>query len=199
MTYKERNFDDLFGVTGLSDELLKNHFTLYQGYVKNINGLLEESQKVIESGFGTTQSFPELRRRLSWEWNGMRLHELYFDNLKKGAKAQELSSKLHQHLASEFGSIEKWRELYKRMLSFRGIGWVVLYYDKATDKLFNVWINEHDVGHLAGCEPILVIDVFEHAYMMDYGTKRDGYIEAIMNAIDWSVCEKRFDEATISS
>lgn len=192
MAYEAKNFDSLIGLEGLSDGLLKNHFTLYQGYVKNINGLLDESKKVVESGFDATQSFPELRRRLGWEWNGMRLHELYFENLSKDGKEQGLSSGLHHHIASEFGSIEKWTESFKKMLMMRGIGWVVLYYDKAADKLFNVWINEHDSGHLAGCVPILVIDVFEHAYMLDYGTKRDGYIEAIMSAIDWKVCDKRF-------
>lgn len=195
MPYESKNFENLIGISGLSDELLKNHFTLYQGYVKNINSLLDESKKVIESGFDSTQSFSELRRRLGWEWNGMRLHEYYFENLIKGGVEANLSSKLHQHIASQFGSIDKWNERFKKMLMVRGIGWVVLYYDKAADKLFNVWINEHDCGHLAGCTPILVIDIFEHAYMFDYGTKRDGYIEAIMNAIDWKICESRFDEA----
>jgi Fe-Mn family superoxide dismutase len=194
MAYEPKSFDDLIGTAGLSDELLKNHFTLYQGYVKNINGLLDESKTIEDSGFNTTQAYQELRRRLGWEFDGMRLHELYFENLTKGGKEQELSSGLHGHIASEFGSIEKWTERFKKMLSLRGIGWVVLYYDKVADKLFNVWINEHDGGHLVGCEPILVVDVFEHAYMLDYGVKRDGYIEAVMNAIDWEMCEKRFDQ-----
>ena len=62
------------------------------------------------------------------------------------------------------------------MLAMRGIGWVILYCDKQANRLFNVWINEHDAGHFAGCQPLLVIDVFEHAYMLDYGIKRADYI-----------------------
>ena len=72
----------------------------------------------------------------------------------------------------------------------RGIGWVVLYFDETG--LLNIsWINEHDVGHLAGAKPLLVMDVFEHAYITDYGIKRADYIEAFWKAIDWDVVEKR--------
>ncbi|MFA7243960.1 MAG: Fe-Mn family superoxide dismutase [Patescibacteria group bacterium] len=194
--YEAKNFEELIGTKGFSEELLKNHFTLYQGYVKNINGLIEENSKMAESGDFESRCFSELKRRMGWEWNGMRLHELYFGNLIKSGKEQDPSSKLHKYLASEFGSIDRWRESFKRMLTMRGIGWLVIYYDKIGDKLLNVWVGEHDTGHLAGCEPILVVDAFEHAYMLDYGTKRDGYIEAIINAIDWSVCERRFANAT---
>jgi len=80
----------------------------------------------------------------------------------------------------------------KSMGAMRGIGWVVLYYDKIAERLFNVWINEHDVGHLAGAAPLLVIDVFEHAYMIDYGLKRTDYIEAFFKIIDWEAAIKRF-------
>ena len=81
---------------------------------------------------------------------------------------------------------------FKANASMRGIGWVVLYYDPLSKKLFNVWINEHDVGHLSGCIPILVLDVFEHAYMVDYGLKKVDYIEAFFKAIDWDIIAKRF-------
>jgi len=73
----------------------------------------------------------------------------------------------------------------------RGIGWVVLYQDNATARLFNQWINEHEVGHLAGCRPILVMDVFEHAFMTDYGLKRADYIESFLKNINWQVVEAR--------
>jgi Fe-Mn family superoxide dismutase len=67
----------------------------------------------------------------------------------------------------------------------------VLYYDLAEKRLFNTWINEHDVGHLCGASPVLIMDVFEHAYMTDYGTKRADYIEAFFKAIDWSAVGNR--------
>jgi len=84
-----------------------------------------------------------------------------------------------------------WEKDSRAMAAMRGIGWVILYYDKQADRLFNVWINEHDVGHFSGCAPLLAIDVFEHAYLIDYGTKRADYIDAFMKVIDWKVVEKR--------
>jgi len=76
----------------------------------------------------------------------------------------------------------------------RGIGWAILYYDPISKKLFNVWVNEHDAGHLSGAAPLLVLDVFEHAYTLDYGIKKADYVQSFFNAIDWSVVEARFGE-----
>jgi Fe-Mn family superoxide dismutase len=73
----------------------------------------------------------------------------------------------------------------------RGIGWAILYYDPKGDRFFNCWVNEHDMGHLAGCKPLLVMDVFEHAFIIDYGTKRAEYIAAFMKAVDWKKVEER--------
>jgi Fe-Mn family superoxide dismutase len=95
----------------------------------------------------------------------------------------------------DFGSLENWERDFRATGALRGIGWVILYYDSAAGRLFNVWVNEHDVGHLSGAFPILVMDVFEHAFMIDYGLKRADYIEAFFKAIDWSSVAKRFSEA----
>jgi Fe-Mn family superoxide dismutase len=95
-------------------------------------------------------------------------------------------------MIAEFGSHEAWEKDFRAVGAMRGIGWTVLYYDPQGDKLLNVWINEHDVGHLAGCVPLLVMDVFEHAFMIDYGLKRADYIATFFNAIDWAIVEKRF-------
>ena len=91
----------------------------------------------------------------------------------------------------EFGSYDFFEKDFKAMGAMRGIGWVILYYDKQAERLFNVWINEHDTGHFSGCVPLLVMDVFEHAYMLDYGIKRADYIEAFMKAINWEAVGKR--------
>jgi Fe-Mn family superoxide dismutase len=181
MTYTPKSFDHLLGLLGFSDTLLKNHFTLYQGYVTNVNKLGEKAG-TIEVG---SVEYAELKRRFGWEWNGMTLHELYFGNLTKDAKPLGKDSELYKKIAERFGSYEAWEKDFRATGAMRGIGWIVLAYDKHEGRLFNIWINEHDVGHLVGLTPILVMDVFEHAYITDYGIKRADYIEAFFKAIDW--------------
>lgn len=183
--YEPKDFSHLLGITGMSDALLNNHFTLYQGYVKQTNALMEKC-KTLEAG---TPEYAELHRRFGWEWNGMRLHELYFGNLVKGGAG--MSDAFKQKLEQMWGSVENWQKEFVGIGAMRGIGWVVLAEDKENGKLFNVWINEHDAGHLAGATPLLVMDVFEHAFMLDYGTKRADYINAFMSSVDWSEAEKR--------
>jgi Fe-Mn family superoxide dismutase len=194
MAYEAKNFEHLLGIPGFSDTLLKNHFTLYQGYVSNMNKLNDILVAMEKEGKFSTLEFAELNRRLGWEFNGMRLHEFYFWNLAKGGKPLDHNSELYGKIIHEFGSFEHWEKDFRSMGAIRGIGWVVLYYDQKADRLFNVWINEHDTGHLAGAVPILVMDVFEHAYMIDYGLKRADYIEAFFRAIDWKACAERFDK-----
>ena len=191
--YEPKNFDQLIGLEGFSEKMLKNHFTLYQGYVNNFNKLDETLMGMEKEGKFEGPVFSELNRRLGWEFNGMRLHELYFENMMKGGSTLEADSELEKKIKQEWGSFEMWEKDFKSMGAMRGIGWVVLYYDKMADRLFNVWINEHDGGHLAGCVPILVMDVFEHAYMTDYEIRKADYVEAIMKVIFWSVASARFD------
>ncbi|MEK7548905.1 MAG: superoxide dismutase [Patescibacteria group bacterium] len=185
--YEAKNYDNLIGIAGLSEQLLKNHFTLYQGYVNNFNKLNDILAAMEKEGKFGTLEFAELNRRLGWEFNGMRLHELYFGNLTKEPKAISKDSELFKKIEKEWGSYEMWEKDFKAMAAMRGIGWIILYYDKEADRLFNVWINEHDVGHFAGCQPLLVMDVFEHAYMLDYGIKRADYIETFIKIINWEV------------
>lgn len=194
MVYTPKNYDHLLGISGFSDQLLKNHFTLYQGYVANTNKITETIREMVEAGKIGTPEYAEIKRRFGWEFNGMRLHELYFGNMAKGGNSLTEDSGLAKAMADKFHSYEIWEKGFKAVSSMRGIGWAVLYYDPAAGELFNIWVNEHDMGHLAGCVPLLVLDVFEHAYMIDYGLKRTDYIEAFFKAIDWSVVEKRFKQ-----
>jgi len=193
MIYEAKNFDSILGTKGFSDTMLKNHFTLYQGYVNNTNKLIDAKNAMIKEGNVGTPEFAELARRFGWEFNGMRLHELYFGNTAKDAKVIDKNSGLFKKIVDDFGSNENWAHEFKLVGAMRGIGWVILYYDSSAKRLFNCWINEHDTGHLAGATPILVMDVFEHAFMTDYGIKRADYIEAFMKAIDWGVVAKRFE------
>jgi superoxide dismutase, Fe-Mn family len=186
MVYEQKNFDNLLGTEGFSDLLLKNHFQLYGGYVKRTNASLE---KIRALPAGAEQA--ELRRRLGWEWNGMRLHELYFGNMVKGGKALDQESSFAASIVKEFGSFDAWKADFLKVAGMPGIGWVALVGDKEGHHLMNIWVNEHDVGHLAGCKILLVMDVFEHAFITDYGLQKGQYIEAFFNAVNWGEVASR--------
>tara|TARA_Y100000310_G_C20689623_1_gene821375 strand:- start:2594 stop:3172 length:579 start_codon:yes stop_codon:yes gene_type:complete len=191
MAYKAKNFDNLLGLEGFSDDLLNNHFKLYQGYVMNMNKLNDILVSMEKEGKLGTPEFAELNRRLGWEFNGMRLHELYFGNMSKKETKIDKGGTLFKKIVKEWGSINMWRKDFESMGAMRGIGWIILYYDKESDRLFNVWINEHDLGHLAGAVPLLIMDVFEHAFVLDYGLDRASYIKSFLKAVDWKVVSDR--------
>jgi Fe-Mn family superoxide dismutase len=195
MKYQAMNFEKLLGTEGFSNQLLTNHFTLYNGYVTNTNKLMDEFAELEKQGKTGTPEFAEMKRRFGWEFDGMRLHELYFGNMIKGGAAPDAGSKLQAKIKEDFGSFENWEKMFKSTGAMRGIGWVIVYYDAFGKQLLNTWINEHDTGHLATATPILIMDVFEHAFMTDYGLKRADYIEAFFKAIDWNVAQQRFDAA----
>jgi Fe-Mn family superoxide dismutase len=189
--YILKDWKHLLGLDGLSEDLLLNHFALYESYVNNVNALDAKLRDLLAKDHGPTPEFAELKRRFGWEWNGMRLHELYFENLTKKQVHTE-GSTLHQKVVAQFGSAEQWEKEFRAIAAMRGIGWVVLTFDAASDTLYNVWIGEHDGGHLAGTTPLLVMDVFEHAFALDYGIKRAVYTEVFFGAIDWQVVSDRF-------
>lgn len=190
MAYTAKDYARLVGMTSFSEVMLKNHFTLYQGYVTNTNKVLEILEQMLKEDKTATPEFSELKRRLGWEFNGMRLHEYYFDTLG-GNGVVTNNSRLERKQIEDFGSFEAWEKDFRAVGAMRGIGWVVLYQDNVNGRLFNCWINEHDAGHPTGCMPILVMDVFEHAFMLDYGLKRADYIEAFFKNIDWNAVENR--------
>ncbi len=192
MAYEARNFEALLGAEGFSDTLLKNHFTLYSGYVANTNKVADQLAQYAKDGKIGTPEYAELKRRFGWEFNGMRLHEYYFSNMKKGGAALDPASGLAKKIAEDFGSFDNWLKDFKGTGTMRGIGWVILAHDSCGKRLFNTWVNEHDTGLLAGSRPLLIMDVFEHAFMVDYGLKRADYIEAFFKALDWKKAEERF-------
>ena len=190
MEYTAKDYSSLVGMPGFSETLLKKHFTLYQGYVTNTNKLLGLLAQLLGEGKTGEPQYAELKRRLGFEFDGMRLHEYYFENL--GGKAPlDKSGKLAKKLVEDFGSVDNWEKDFRTTGAMRGIGWTILYQDDVTGRLINQWINEHETGHLAGCKPVLVMDVFEHAFMLDYGLKRADYIEAFFKNINWNVVESR--------
>jgi Fe-Mn family superoxide dismutase len=190
--FKARDFRSILGTAGFSDALLLSHFALYEGYAAHageLYGLLNAAEQ-------GTPAFNELKRRFGWEFNGMRLHEYYFEGMTKGGSLPNPKSKLAAQLKSDFGSFESWEKDFRGTGAMRGIGWAMLAFDRRERKLFNVWINEHDSGHLTGCQPLVTLDAFEHAYLNDYGLKRPDYIAAFMEALDWANVELAFEGGT---
>lgn len=185
---------DLTGLVGLSDEQIAQHKTLYQGYVNNTNKLNDELARMLSEGHadGMDPHFAELKRRLGFEYNGMRLHEFYFSNLKANGGKMPEGGALAKALTESFGSVENWYQDFTAVSKMRGVGWAILCQDPHTGKLQNNWVTLHEDGNFAGFAPILVIDIWEHAFTVDYKpTERAKYLEAVMQNINWAKVESR--------
>ncbi len=197
-SYKPRQFD-LSGLNGISDETLEMHFKLYEGYVTNTNTLTEKIAKIFEDKKVDQEEMPaysELTRRLGFEYNGMVLHEYYFENMKKGGGDDpEKSSKFFQGTEARFGDYETWKADFFNIGKMRGVGWAICYQNPANGALSNHWISMHEDGNVAGFTPILVMDVWEHAFLLDYKpADRPKYIEAFFSNVDWGAVEKRLKQ-----
>ena len=195
MIYKAKQFR-LSGLNGISDETLEMHLKLYEGYVKETNRLTEKISELLKDGNVDQEEMPaysELKRRLGFEYNGMVLHEYYFDNLKKhGGGDPDRVASFRRAAESSFGSYNIWKADFMSVGNMRGVGWAICYQDPASGQLSNHWVTLHETGNVAGFNPILVMDVWEHAFLLDYKpTERPKYIEAFFSNIDWSVLDVR--------
>jgi Fe-Mn family superoxide dismutase len=190
MEITARDFSYLVGKVPLSNELLSIHFKLYEGYVSNTATLQRKLEEMSRDGKLLEPEYAELKRRFAWEWNGVRLHELYFENLG-GNGDTALAPRVVDVIKASFGDFDAWKEDLLATAKMRGIGWVVVYFDEKTGAVFNAWINEHNESHLAGLKPLIVIDVFEHAFLLDYGLNRAEYLEKIFGNLNWQVIEAR--------
>lgn len=189
--YTPQKYENLLGTPGFSDDLLTTHFGLYEGYVKNTNSLMEKLTTLEAS----SSEYKELRRRLGWEFNGMRLHELYFGGMSKEETSLPDDSALLAKIKESFETGQACHDDFKKAAGMRGVGWVVMYYDKQGDKIINTWIDDHATNHLAGATPLIVMDMWEHAFVKDYNMNKADYLAAYIKAIDWNVAADRFSKA----
>jgi len=195
-SYKARQFN-LSGLKGISDQTLEMHFKLYEGYVKETNKLTERIAEFIKDGNVDQEEMPaysELTRRLGFEYNGMVLHEYYFDNLLSGGGTGDpaTSSQFAKAAESSFGSYEIWKADFVGIGKMRGVGWAICYQNPTNGRLSNHWITLHETGNVAGFIPILVMDVWEHAFLLDYKpAERPKYIEAFFSNIAWGAVDDR--------
>lgn len=193
--FTAKNYSHLHNMDGLPDDLIKLHLTLYEGYVKNANLLQAALQNLMEQKKDRTPEYAGYKRMYGWEYDGMRLHEAYFDQL--GGDGQFSSkSALIEALAAQYGSYEAWKQDFVSTGLMRGIGWAVLEYEPESRRFTNAWINEHDAGHLVSNQPILIMDVFEHAYMPKYGLDRAAYIESFFRNLSWPVMYERYQHVS---
>jgi Fe-Mn family superoxide dismutase len=178
------------------------HFKLYEGYVKETNNLSTRIAEFIQDAKVDQEEMPaysELTRRLGFEYNGMVLHEYYFENLQKGGGTgdPDATSKFSKAAESSFGSYDIWKADFVGIGKMRGVGWAICYENPANGRLSNHWITLHETGNVAGFRPILVMDVWEHAFLLDYmPAERPKYIEAFFSNIDWNAVGKRLQVAT---
>jgi Fe-Mn family superoxide dismutase len=193
--YRAKQFS-LGGLTGISDQTLAMHFKLYEGYVRETNRLTSQITDALRDGIIDQEEMPaysELKRRLGFEYNGMVLHEYYFGNLiKDGGGGPEARSLFLQAVESSFGGYEKWKADFVGVGKMRGVGWTICYHDPANGRLSNLWTTLHEIGNVAGFEPLVVMDVWEHAFILDYTpAERSKYIEAFFSNIDWDAVDGR--------
>jgi superoxide dismutase, Fe-Mn family len=198
-SYKARQFN-LSGLNGISDKTLEMHFKLYEGYVKETNNLTDRITEFIKDGNVDQDEMPaysELTRRLGFEYNGMVLHEYYFDNLKSGGGRgnPEKTSRFQKAAESTFGSYDIWKADFVGIGKMRGVGWAICSQNPANGRISNLWVSLHEIGNVAGFTPILVMDVWEHAFLLDYKpAERPKYIEAFFSNIDWTTVEERLQK-----
>jgi superoxide dismutase, Fe-Mn family len=197
--YTPKQFN-LSGLKGISDETLEMHLKLYEGYVKTTNNLTERIAEFLKDGKVDQEEMPvysELKRRLGFEFNGMVLHEYYFANLKKGGGGDPARNSAFLKAAeSSFGSYDVWKADFVGVGKMRGVGWAMCYEQPNTGRLSNHWISLHQTGEVAGFNPVLVMDVWEHAYLLDYKpAERPKYIEAFLSNVNWTAVEARLMQA----
>lgn len=190
--YAPRAFDFGSGLPGLSKDMLGEHLALYKGYVTRTNALLKEVLGAERDG-RSSASLQELRRRLGFEFSGLRLHELYFEVLSAAPGAPSPTHPLQKAIAATWGSFDAWWASFKATCTMPGIGWGALVKDPLTGRLMNAWFQDHENAIPVGTQPILLVDVWEHAYVKDHGaTGRGKYVDAVKPLIDWRMVEKRF-------
>lgn len=179
---------------GISAKNVEEHLKLYAGYVKNANLIMDKMAELDSAK--DAYICGELFRRFSFEYNGMRNHEIYFSSLSGGSKSLNKESLLGKRLLELFGSIEKFTTEFTNLTLTRGVGWAMLWYEKKDDRFLASWVDEQHLGQLQGCTPILALDMWEHAYVYDYPTsEKKKYVEAFFENLNWEVIEDNFKKA----
>jgi Fe-Mn family superoxide dismutase len=190
--YTAKDYSALKGLAGITDDQVAVHLALYNGYVNRSNKLNETIAAMFAENRTGTPEYHELKRRAGWEHNGVLLHEYYFDNLAPGGKGYGKESKFGEAVSRQFGDFDAWKADMLGVAKMPGVGWAVTYWDPARNQVDNYWIDRHDVGHPAGCKPVLVLDLWEHAWSAYLKpTDRAKYLEDFFANVNWDVVNAR--------
>lgn len=193
--YQEKQFN-IPKLKGISAKNIEEHLKLYSGYVKHTNLILDSIKELSKDRESNTYQIGELRRRLGFEFDGMRNHEYYFSQLEGGAKDMDENGDLAKAISEGWGSVEDWLAEFKHMAKTRGVGWAILYYDPVAGRLLNAWIDEQQLGHLVGLQVVLALDMWEHSFVADYQPSGKGqYIDDFFENLNWDVVEENFSKA----
>ncbi len=193
MAHAAKNYDHLKNgaVKGLSDAQLDQHFTLYKGYIGKLNEIEEKLATIDNSKPNYSfNEYSELKRREAVAFNGSFLHELYFENLGGDA---DVSAGLAAALDAQGGKEKVIADL--KACALGGPGWAVLTRNRRDGKLHTYFLAEHHIGLPIDQDLLVVLDSWEHAFMVDYGIARAKYLDTIVDAIKWSEVSKRFAAA----
>ncbi len=196
MTYEVNTSLRPTGLLGISEEQIAQHWQLYEGYVKQVNALIAELHDLRSQGMLGTPLHTDRSRRFGFEYNGLVLHEYYFANLAAHVPEPGAASDFTTAAVSQFGTFEAFKEDLAAAAASRSVGWAILDIDPVAGALHSHFVQLHEDGHVAGFVPLLVLDVWEHAYMLDYGAAgRDAYIRAFFSNVNWHVVERRYHAA----
>jgi Fe-Mn family superoxide dismutase len=193
MAYNAQDFN-IPDIPGLSSKQLEVHLGLYKGYVTHVNLI---TQKLGAMRNGAVKEDPyveaELRRRFAFEFDGMRMHENYFEQLEGGGAPIDNNGFFAKKVSEKYGDVQDFQEHIRQVAGSRGIGWVVVYYDPKADTVHTVFAGDHELGHLSGLPILYCVDMWEHAFMVDYiPSEKAKYLEIFMNNTNWKVVEDRF-------
>ena len=190
--YKAKDYSHLKGLVGITDKQLEVHLKLYAGYVNRTNALFARLAALSNEGKHGDSAFQEQKRRAGWEWDGMRLHEYYFDGLKAGAKSLGDDNAFAKAVTAQFGSVDAWKADLVGVAKMPGVGWALTYLDPNNGQIWNHWVEAHQDGHPAGARLLLALDVWEHAFSV-YRTplERPAYIDDFFANVDWEVVARR--------
>jgi Fe-Mn family superoxide dismutase len=192
MVREAKNFEQLLGgnVKGLSDLQLTEHFKLYKGYVKKLNEIWERLRTVDRSAPNYSfDDYSELKRREPIAFNGTVLHEMYFENIGNGSTQPGDEAK--RIISGSFGSFDDWLADAKACL-MSAHGWLIVSFDYKEKRLFNNLIHtEHDGGLMANTHTMIAVDAWEHAYFIDYQTKKEEYVANMLSGLNWDVIGRR--------